>query len=227
MLGTLPITRPETLKDLAYKQVKGLLCSGNQPLDSVYSANQLADSLGVSRTPVREALMQLTAEGFLVSLGGRGFKIRQFSLKEIKDLFDTRRLIEGYAAKRLALNPERNLESLTEIFQRMKECAKKQNTEGFLEADESFHLGLIRQNDNQFLLGVMENLHDCISLVGHNVIGVKDRMAEVLTEHQSILEALKQGDPVKASESMDRHLGTTEKYLLSALDESVERPKLK
>src|SRR5687767_2401156 len=101
MLDVPPIDRPQSLKDLAYKQIRSLLLRGQMDPDSVYSANQFAETLGVSRTPVREALLQLVAEGFLAVVEQRGFRLRRFTEKEIRELFETRRLIETYAAEKL------------------------------------------------------------------------------------------------------------------------------
>jgi DNA-binding GntR family transcriptional regulator len=84
---TQPIARHGSLKDAAYRQIKELLLSGRLEHGRLYSAQYFAEMLGVSRTPVREALLQLTSEGSLVCLDVRGFKIREFTDKEVRDVF--------------------------------------------------------------------------------------------------------------------------------------------
>src|SRR5262249_47924641 len=90
------IDRPRTLKDQAYREIKQQLLAGHLEHERLYSAQHFAERLGVSRTPVREALLQLASEGFLVCLDVRGFKIREFSDQEIRDLFETREVIETH-----------------------------------------------------------------------------------------------------------------------------------
>jgi DNA-binding GntR family transcriptional regulator len=89
------------LNELAYKEIKNLLVTGQLEFNMMYSANQFAEILGVSRTLVREALLQLTKEGCLISVQAQGFKIKEYSEKEIKDFFETRKLIESYVIERL------------------------------------------------------------------------------------------------------------------------------
>src|SRR5262249_55457354 len=80
-----PIERSASLKDAAYTQIKNLLLGGQLAPDRLYSAQYFAEMLGVSRTPIREALLQLTGEGFLVCHDVRGFQIKEFTDKEIRD----------------------------------------------------------------------------------------------------------------------------------------------
>src|SRR4051812_43635930 len=100
--GSGPLQRPGTLKDLAYREIKQQLVSGRLLRDRIYSAQHFAEQLGISRTPAREALLQLASEGFLVCLDVRGFKVREFSEKEIRDVFETRQVIEAYVVERAA-----------------------------------------------------------------------------------------------------------------------------
>jgi DNA-binding GntR family transcriptional regulator len=95
------LEQPGTLQNLAYERIKTLLINGQLEFDEVYSANHFAEILGVSRTPIREALLQLTSEGFFVSLRGRGFKVKEFSEKEIQDFFEARKMIEAYVIEQL------------------------------------------------------------------------------------------------------------------------------
>lgn len=76
-------------------------CSGRIESASIITATQFADILGVSRTPVREALLQLAGEGFLDAINGRGFRMKEFSGKEIRDFFETRTIIECHVVSQL------------------------------------------------------------------------------------------------------------------------------
>jgi len=213
-----PIERPRTLMGLAYEEIKNLLTTGRLEFDTIYSANHFADILRVSRTPVREALLQLTAEGFLVSVQGRGFKIREFSEKEIRDFFETREMIETYVIEHLASRlTEMDFEQLRESSRRMRESADLGTTHAFLEADRDFHMSLVRRYNNLLLESIMEDIRSLISLFGQKALSRAGRTQEVIDEHERVLGALSQKDEKEAVEAMMYHLTTTEKYLLENL----------
>jgi DNA-binding GntR family transcriptional regulator len=200
---------------MAYGQVKALLRSGKVDAETIISANQLADSLGVSRTPVREALLQLSSEGFLTALGSKGFQIRRFTRKEIEDTFEAREAIERWVVERLALRNDLNTEPLAEAMTRMECAAAADDPNAFIEADAAFHVYLVRALGNGLLASVMENIRDRISLLGRQALSVQGRMNEVLEEHRRIVEALRKGQAAAATQGMREHLEATRRYLLS------------
>ena len=212
------IERPDTLQGLAYDKIKGLLVSGQFEFDEIYSANKLAQTLGVSRTPVREALLQLAAEGFLVSVQGRGFKIKEFSEKEIKDFFETRHLIEGYVIERLGdMVGAEDLETLQKSLKQMKKAADKNDHVAFLEADKIFHMQLVHRYENRLLETIMENIRNFISIFGRRALSREGRTEEVLLEHQWIIDALRKKEARTAVKAMRHHLSITEKYIIETL----------
>ena len=154
-----PDRPPSSLKDAAYRSIKDQLVSGQLEHDKIYSAQHFAAMLGVSRTPIREALLQLAGEGFLVCLEARGFKIKPFSEREIRDVFETRRMIETFVARQLIekLTPE-DIRQLKENLRVMAEHAQRGSAHGFMEADKAFHLSLVRCAGNQLLVSIMETI---------------------------------------------------------------------
>jgi len=212
------LEHPGTLQNLAYERIKTLLINGQLEFDEVYSANHFAEILGVSRTPIREALLQLTSEGFFVSLRGRGFKIKEFSEKEIQDFFEARKMIEAYVIEQLVdeVSAE-DLKPLDDSLAQMINGHKKTETYSFLEADKSFHMNLIRRYENSLLESIMGNIRDFISILGQKALASPGRVQEVIREHQHILEALHQKDRIKAVQAIQYHLDATEKSLLENL----------
>jgi len=221
MIHVRPLKRSQSLKDMAYGQVKGLLRAGKMGGDTIFSANQLADNLGVSRTPVREALLQLSAEGFLTALGSKGFRVRQFTHKEIADTFEAREAIESWVVQQLAGRKDFDSAPLAQALVQMEQAAQTEDVNGFMRADEAFHLYLARSHDNGLLTAVMENIRDRISLLGHQALAVQGRMKQVLDEHRRILAALRQHDRRKAAESMSEHLAATQRNLMLILASEV------
>lgn len=209
---------PGTLQNLAYERIKTLLINGQLKFDDVYSANQFAEMLGVSRTPIREALLQLTAEGFFISLRGRGFKIKEFSEKEIRDFFETRKMIESYVIEQLVeAVAEEDLKPLEDSLKRMLNGHDQEEIYRFLDADKSFHMNLIHRYKNNLLESIMENIRDFISILGQKALTSPGRVKEVIREHRCILKALRKKDKNKAVQAINDHLDATEKSLIENL----------
>jgi DNA-binding GntR family transcriptional regulator len=216
--GLNKIKRPETLLSLAYDRIKGLLVSGQLSIDEIYSANQFAEMLGVSRTPVREALLQLAAEGLLIPVQGRGFKIKGFSEKEIKDFFEARLMIETYVISRLVRGiGAEDLKALQTSLKQMVQSADRGDITCFLEADKAFHMNLVRRYTNRLLETIMENIRNLISILGQKALSSSGRIEEVLQEHQAIVAAVKEKDPNKAAKAMSHHLNRTERAIIETL----------
>jgi DNA-binding GntR family transcriptional regulator len=214
-----PIERPRTLMELAYEEIKELLTTGHLEFEKIYSANQFADMLKVSRTPVREALLQLTAEGFLVSVQGRGFKIRDFSQKEVRDFFETRGMIETYVIEHLVGSlVEQDLQRLEESCHQMGTHIDSGNTNAFLEADKEFHMNLVHRYNNFLLKSIMGDIRDLISIFGQRALSHAGRTQEVVSEHRRILDGLRRRDGQEAVRAMLYHLETTENYLIENLE---------
>jgi len=218
MDNLIKLEQPDTLQNQAYERIKTLLISGQLEFDEVYSANHFAEILGVSRTPIREALLQLTAEGFFVSLRGRGFKIKELSEKEIQDFFEARKMIEAYVIEQLVDEvSEEDLKPLDESLEQMINGHKKSGSHNFLEADKSFHMNLIHRYENSLLESIMGNIRDFISILGQKALASPGRAQEVIQEHQDILAALHQRDKMEAVRALKYHLDATEKSLLENL----------
>jgi len=218
MENLLKLEPPGTLQNQSYERIKALLISGQLQFDEVYSANHFAEILGVSRTPVREALLQLSAEGFLVSLRGRGFKIKEFSEKEIQDFFEARKMIEAYVIEQLVDEvSEEDLQPLDDSLKQMINRKGASEAYKFLEADKSFHMNLIHRYENSLLESIMGNIRDFISILGQKALASPGRIQEVILEHQAILEALHQKDKIAAVRAIKHHLDATEKSLLENL----------
>jgi DNA-binding GntR family transcriptional regulator len=214
---TLRVKRTETLKGQVYRQLKSLLTSGQLEHDVFYSANQFAERLGVSRTPAREALLQLEAEGFIVAQDNRGFKVKAFSEKEARDFFEMRRLMEAYALEKLFdVPPAGILRKLEDCLERMSAAAEKGDAAAFISSDEEFHLTVISRCDNLFLTSLIMNIRDFISIFGSRMMKRKKSMQEVLEEHAQILKALKAKQKERAVDAMSRHLQNTETRLLTS-----------
>jgi GntR family transcriptional repressor for pyruvate dehydrogenase complex len=96
----------------------------------------------------------------------------------------------------------------------IERTGEKGGTYGFLEADKDFHMSLVHRYSNFLLESIMQNIRNLISIFGEKALARKERIQEVINEHQIILPAVKRKDKKQAVESIIYHLDTTEKYLL-------------
>jgi len=217
MLDVPRLRRPNGLKEQAYDQLRSLILRGQLAPETVYSATHFAQRLGVSRTPVREALLQLVTEGFLTVFKQEGYSLRRFTEKEIRELFETRRLIETYVAEQITGKlTDPDVRQLRATLKSMAALAGQGDTAGFLETDRAFHMTLVNRLDNRLLASIMENIRGQVSLFAMQAVSShKGRTAEILREHGDIIDALAGKDPRKAVKAVIDHLQTTEHRVLS------------
>ena len=207
------LKRPETLKFQALGQIRELLVTGQLKPDEVYSANHFAKVLGISRTPAREALLELTSDGYFISLLGRGFQIRQFSEKEVVDFFETRKLIENYVIGNIAdLVSDEFVGTLNSSLDEMARQAD--DPVRFLEADKKFHMSFINLYSNQQFASIMENIRDLMTLIGKQALVHTGRAYEVIEEHRAIIKAVSDSDFPQAVKAMAAHIDSTEHKVL-------------
>ena len=208
------IVRRGSLKDLAYQEIKGLLVSGKLKPDRLYSAQHFARTLRCITYARSRSLLRLANEGFLVCREVKGFQIKEFSRKEVQDVLETREVIETHVVERLAgcLNAA-DLAHLEQCLQQMMSYAAEGDETRFIDADQEFHMSLIRRCGNHHLLAIMENIRSQIALFGLKALGHLRDFAEIIQEHSDILEALRGTDKKQAVHAMRRHLVATEDRL--------------
>ncbi|WP_458686355.1 GntR family transcriptional regulator [Nocardia tengchongensis] len=207
--GITAVERPPTLGRRAYLQIQQAIRDGSLTHGVQYSENELAESLGMSRTPVREALLTLNREGIIVVESQRGFRLRELSKAERQEIFDLRALLEGFVASRLALNATADdISRLRALVDAQQRLGVGQESE-FLALDEQFHLlqseilGLERTH------ATMVSLRGAMWLIGFEALKLPCRLEAVVTEHRAIVDAIEASDPELAANAARQHLANT------------------
>lgn len=220
----LPLQRPKSLNDLAYERLKNGILTGKLVAGEVYSELKLARRLGISRTPVREALLRLAAENFIVFHSRKGMSINYFSKKDVEDLFELRWAIEETAVAKITRNLSKDqIQKIKNIILKQENSIKNKNDEKlFLEIDRKFHLYLIEASGNRFMVQTYNNIRNYVMITAREALMKKGRANEVLQEHKAIVEALSQGDLKKVKAAIRKHLI---KSKLTALESHVEMDK--
>ena len=213
-----PVQKPKSLNEVVYENLKNAILEGKLEAGEIYSELQLAGELGVSRTPVREALLKLEAEKFIVFHSRKGMSVNYFTGKDIEDLFELRRAVEESIVPKLIDNLNQDqLDAARKIIAEQEACARDNDYDEnlFLEADRKFHLFLLDLSDNRFMAQTYTIIRDHVTITARKALLKTGRIFEVINEHKAILDALSKKNAEKVKEAIQRHLTTSK---LTALE---------
>ncbi|MYS20343.1 transcriptional regulator, GntR family [Streptomyces sp. DvalAA-14] len=191
-----------------YLHVKSGVLDRSYEGGTLLTEGDLAEAVGVSRTPVREALLRLEAEGLLKLYPKKGALVLPVSAQEITDVVETRLLVEQHAvAKVVGAVPARLIARLEESLAEQRGHAATGDLAAFAAADRGFHAEIVRAAGNRILAHLYDQLRDRQLRMGVATMHAEpSRVAKNLAEHTEILEALRGGAARTAAEIVDRHV---------------------
>lgn len=203
-----PIDRADSLAQRAYASLRQAIRDGGLVHGEIYSENELGESMAISRTPVREALIELSREGLIEILPQRGFRLRELSDEEIAEVFDLRGELEEYVLGKLASQAsEEDVRRLRELIDRQRDVVD--DASAFLSLDEQFHLLMPRLVGLERTHGMIVNLRAVMWLVASVALSVRSRAPHVVEEHEQIVEAIAAHDVSAARRASREHLRHT------------------
>ena len=166
---------------------------------------KIAAEMETSQAPVREAIKELEAIGVVESLRNKGSRVRIISDEELKDLYDVRAQLEGYAAELVARAKAPIGKALRSCIAEMKKAAKRNDSMGFAEHNSAFHRHIIEAANNVILLDFWTTLNvKSRTLV--NVSRHKSDLTLIAASHEAIVEAIEAGNVAKARKSAGDHV---------------------
>ena len=207
----------DLLQDRAYEEIKKLIQDGTYPSGTFLSERELADRLGMSKTPVKNALVRLDIEGFLSVSPQQGIVVREPSVHEIVDLFDIRTALETFVVRRLAgkLDPLRKT-ALKRNLKEQADAARKNDVALLTRLDTDFHVLLCGFMGNLEIERVMWHLRDKLHRVILRVMRqVEGRAKTAVQEHAAIASAVFSGKGDLAAQLIEKHLEFGKKFLVS------------
>ena len=206
--------RQESLAQQAFQEVKSAILSGSVAPGTTLSEIELAEAMGISRTPVREALAMLRSAGLIESVPGGGHIVRTLGPDEIRELFLVRETLECLALREfVSAASERSIPALDDIIGIQRRAHADLDTDAFLDADTEFHLTICRQAHLHQVAGLLASLRDKMRQAGLRAVAYPDRIPQVLQEHEAIVDALRAGDAEAAQQAMRSHLNATRRSL--------------
>lgn len=203
-----------SLSDQIHSQIKAMIVAGELQAGGLYSVAQLAEMFNVSRTPVREAILQLVREGLLRPERNRGFRVVQPSAEELDQIFEVRLMLEVPSMSKVAQiqpPPTAVFAKARAIYQWLQRAADEGDLVEFLRLDREFHLGLVDLCGNRKLTRILADLRDHMYLPGLQALARAGRLHDSGEEHLNLLAALERGDPAEAAEITTRHISRTRK----------------
>jgi DNA-binding GntR family transcriptional regulator len=199
--------------------------SGELQPGELYSVSRLADRLGVSRTPVREALLGLADTGMVRIERNRGFRVVRRNPRHIAEVFHLRLLLEVPAARLAARHADPALpDALREELAQMRTAADDHDEARFMQHDRAFHELVLAAGGNSLLTATVGNLRDTITTVGASTVDQTRSLADIAAEHEPILAALAAADPDAAAAAMHHHVAHTGELLLAQVSTENDTP---
>jgi DNA-binding GntR family transcriptional regulator len=197
----------ETLSAQAYRALRQAILNRRYPPGARLVVRELAESLGLSPTPIKEALAALAREGLVRSVPHRGYQVPSLSAGEIQEIYELRDALEGLAARLAAQRGGPELaQSLEETLNRQREAARAGDLEAYGDLDLAFHRLLWEASGNQRLRRMAENLDGQVRLLISTSAAVPGRLPEALEEHRVILTRIASADPAGAETAMRAHI---------------------
>lgn len=199
--------KPPPAAERVYAHVKEAVLDRRYAGGTLLSEGEVADAVGVSRTPVREALLRLEAEGLLKLYPKKGALVLPVSAQEIADVVETRLLVERHAVAKVVPAGQPLLARLAELMREQEAHAAAGDLAAFARADRCFHAEIVRAAGNGILAHLYEQLRDRQLRMGVATMHAEpDRIARNISEHGDILRALRSGDARSATRFVEHHL---------------------
>jgi DNA-binding GntR family transcriptional regulator len=207
-MNTQPATSaPLSLHEEVAGRLRELIYSGELPPGAFVDEPALCERLAISRTPLREALKVLTAEGLMRHEPRRGCFVNQITERDLDEIFPVIALLEGRCAFEAASRVnEADLRVLADMHQRLRDCAQAGQIAAYYEANHVIHEAIIQLADNRWLAQVIADLRKILRLSRQQSLQVPGRMEQSLSEHMAVFAALQARDNSGAEAAMRTHL---------------------
>ena len=216
----------ELLSKKVYHILKARIIKGDLAQGGKLFEAKIAEQLGVSRTPVREALRELAAEGFVTMTPNQGMVVNKASIKDIREVLQIRGVLEGLASRLAAkLIKKEEIKELERYLKQMEKFTIKNDLLAFSEMDEKFHELILDICGNKRLIKIHRNLNDIFHRFRVRTLAVSNNFQLFLGEHKKIMEAIKMGDSINADILSQRHVNTVIKILIQTRIISEETEK--
>ena len=206
------------LRDIVFKTLREAIITGDlQPGERLMEI-KLANELGVSRTPVREAIRKLELEGLVIMTARKGAEVAPINEKDLKEVLEIRKSLESLACELSCRNvKDSDIRKLRSINQEIARGVDNEDIELITKKDVEFHEIINTLTDNQRLIQMLHQLKEHIFRYRFEYIKEMKNKQTIVDEHNRIIDAIASKDPKRASAEIEQHIETQERYILNTL----------
>ncbi|MBR2754813.1 MAG: GntR family transcriptional regulator [Lachnospiraceae bacterium] len=206
------------LRDIVFKTLREAIITGDLKPGERLMEIKLANELGVSRTPVREAIRKLELEGLVIMTARKGAEVAPINEKDLREVLEIRKVLESLACELACKNvqPE-NVALFEEINAKTEEAVKNETIEEITKQDVAFHEAIYSITKNDRLVQMLHNLKEHIFRYRLEYIKDMKNKGTIVEEHKKIIDAIASKNVRAACKEIERHIEVQEKYILNTL----------
>lgn len=226
-LSTINLEGYQPLRDMVFDVLMNAIMSGQLSPGERLLEVQLAEEMGVSRTPVREAIRRLELEGFVVMLPRKGAYVAGLSIDDVENVYEIRTALETLAVRLAAQRMvDEDYRRLDELVERMQATWQEGDVDAWVKLDANFHELLYRFSRNDRLVQLMSNVMEQISRYRILSLANVEVRHNSLAEHQEVISALRLRDSEEAAAAAARHIENTKLSLVKMLENKFATPEI-
>ena len=206
------------LRDVVFNTLRQAILRGELKPGERLMEIQLANKLGVSRTPIREAIRKLELEGLVLRIPRKGAEVAEITEKNMLDVLEVRRALEELAVK-LACEriTEEEIQELKEAADAFQKILSEKDITKIAEADEAFHDVIFKSTGNDRLIQLLNSLREQMYRYRLEYLKREEYHPQLLEEHQQIIDRITRKDQSEAAELIDRHIGNQVDVMLEMI----------
>ncbi len=213
--------RPNLVRDEVYEHIKLEILTGKLPSGERLGEIALAERLGVSRTPVREAVQRLVQDGLIEVEANKGAKVRALSVAQIEETYAVREALDGLAARLAATHRTKDdLTQMRAVLQRL-ETLPKSDYMAQVATDLEFHAAIASASGNTVLDGVLRGISETVTRV-KQLTRETNQTKETRTDHRAILNAIEKRDPDTAERAARAHVRRFQTLVIGQIQEAAD-----
>ena len=215
--AVLPLKRQRLVDDAA-QTLREAILNGRMPGGARLRQTDLADQLKISRTPIREALVRLKAEGLVELLPGGGVQVKRLDLDEAVELYDLREVLDGLAARLAAQRADTaTLSRLEKLIRRQAECVERRSAAQWFPAHVAFHEEIVKAAGNRHLAGQSAVVRLSIRHFHPLLLRTEHRLENAYREHRAIYDAIRTHDGDAAERLARIHIANAKEIVLKTM----------
>ena len=223
MLSQLKLESYELLSQKVYHVLKNAIVRGDLAPNSKLILTEIAKSLGVSNTPIREAINKLVSEGLIKIIPNKGILVKEINIDDFQEILQVRAFLDGLIAKIASKKiTDKEIGNMMKIIKKMENCVKKDDRLTYNDLDIQFHDFLLNITGNNKLKEIYNNLINQGNRLRIRTLKIPDRMGKSLKEHREIALEIKKRNPDGANRVSQKHIESISRSI-----EEDEKKKLK